>query len=147
MASKKHSVVLPLFLAAALLAGLALWAYDRAHGMTPFSRDEARSNAIQMRDQSVGKNVTVAEASLAAGGFVVIQDDEEGPGQILGASGYLKAGEAKGLRIALKNALAPGYDYAVLYRDNGDKKFDPAKDSPVKDAQGSVIAARFLVSP
>jgi hypothetical protein len=36
--------------------------------------------------------------------------------------------------------------YAMLHSDNGDKKFDAAKDLPLKDSKGDIIMKTFRAS-
>lgn len=112
----------------------------------PFSSMRVAGNAIYVSDQKPLSEIRVGFAVMAEGGYVVIHDDEEGPGRILGRSGYLPPGETQNFYITLSAKLPPGYYYAMLHSDNGDGRFNLAEDGPIKDEQGNVMMMRFLVS-
>ncbi len=96
-------------------------------------------NAIYIAEQAPGENITVSVVHFETPGFVVIHEDTNGvPGKILGASGLLPSGETKNAPpIALSRATKDGETlYAMIHLDNGDGKFDAAKDNPAQDKIG-----------
>lgn len=100
-------------------------------------------NRIVMADQYPGNVAYASSVQLAQPGWVVIQVDNNGqPGAIIGEA-YAPAG-INPVKVTLsKPILDGGTYYAVLYSDNGDQKFDPNTDLPLKDANGSVVMAVF----
>lgn len=104
-------------------------------------------NAIYATEQSPSQNVLVSVARLEKLGFAAIYEDSNGaPGKILGASGLLTAGETNSFRITLARSTADGETaYAMLYFDDGDKVFDPAKDKPVLDRIGGEPMMTIIV--
>ena len=111
--------------------------------VTPFL---VGKDAIYASDQQPGEVVTIGFALLSRDGFVVIHDDEGGPGAIMGASDLLSVGRTNGLRIILDVRLEQGYYFAMLHVDDGDRKFDPTKDKPVTSNGDSAIQMRFLIT-
>jgi hypothetical protein len=114
---------------------------------TPVATDTATAvNRLVMSDQYPGNVVYLSSVQLAAPGWVVIQADDAGkPGKVIGST-YFEAGINPG-KVTLTQAMVDGGTYyAVMYSDNGDKKFDATKDAPLKDARGSVIMRVFRSS-
>jgi len=105
-----------------------------------------RSAAIDVADQGPSEEIRVGMAALTSPGFIIIYDDEEGPGRILGVSRRLSKGVARGVSVPLRQLPADGYYYAMLRADDGDGVFDPDKDAPERDARGAVVMTRFLAS-
>lgn len=103
-------------------------------------------DAISVSDQAPSEQIRIEAAALKAPGFVVVYDDEEGPGKAMGVSRRLSRGVTRGLEVALPQPPIAGYYYAMLRRDDGDGKFDPDKDPPERDASGAIVMARFLAS-
>jgi len=103
-------------------------------------------NRIVMSDQYPGNVVYLNSAQFAAPGWVVIQADNAGtPGKILGQS-YFEAGINPG-KITLSSSMVDGGTYyAVMYSDNGDKKFSATSDKALVDASGNVILKIFHAS-
>ena len=106
----------------------------------------AKKNAVTLTDQKPSDSVRVRSAALTADGYIVIYDDEEGPGKRLGASPRLKKGVTRNVDIKLQNPLSPGYYYAVLESDEGGTSFDADKDRALLGADGEVVMARFLAA-
>ncbi len=108
------------------------------------------NNAIYVADQAPAQAVLVAVVRLEQTGLVVIHEDKSGqPGQILGTSAVLSAGETKNLTpIKLSRLTKDGETlYAMLHLDDGDGVFDPAKDRPVFGSLGdNPIMMIFTVS-
>jgi ribosomal protein L35AE/L33A len=106
------------------------------------------SNAIYVADQKPGDWVSISKIVLGDSGYVVIHEYKDGvPGSILGTSVVFNKGQSDGFRILLERATQEGESlFAMLHVDNGDGVFDPAKDAPVKNAQGDIIMMRFTIS-
>ena len=107
-------------------------------------------NAIYVAEQTSSRTVSVALARLLKRGFVVIHEDNAGkPGNILGASNALAAGETKNLApIALSRATKDGETlYAMIHLDDGDGIFNVVKDKPAEDfLNNSPVMMIFTVS-
>ena len=101
-------------------------------------------NRIVMSDQYPGNVVYLSSVQLAKGGWVVIHKDNNGtPGDIIGSQ-YFEAGLNGGGKITLNTSTVEGGTYyAMLHSDDGDMKFDAAKDLPLKDSRGNVIMKIF----
>lgn len=100
-------------------------------------------NRITMTDQYPGNVVYISSVQLAKPGWVVIHKDNAGkPGDVIGSK-LFQAGINPG-SISLSSPMVDGQlYYAVLYNDDGDGKFDIAKDLPLKDASGNTIMKIF----
>jgi hypothetical protein len=104
---------------------------------------ETDTNRIVINDQFPGNVVHISSVQLAKNGWVVIQKDSSGkPGEVIG-SAYFEKGINPGKITLSKPTVDGGIYYAVLYVDDGDKKFDPAKDTQVKNSRGSVVMKVF----
>ena len=100
-------------------------------------------NRIIMADQFPGNIVYVSSVQLAKGGWVVIHKDSAGkPGDIIGST-YFADGINPGKVTLTSSTVEGGVYYAMLHSDDGDKKFDAAKDLPLKDSKGDVIMKIF----
>ena len=91
------------------------------------------SATVAVSTQIPGDAVTVDNAFLEKPGFVVIHEANASgqPGNVIGSSGLLTAGAKQDLEITAN--VKPGGKYiAMLYTDNGDKKFTVTADSPVR---------------
>lgn len=131
--------------AAALLVRPIAPPEERPAG-APLSSMRVGRNAIYVPDQAPAGSVIVGFAVLAEPGFVVIRDDEEGPGRILGASRLLSTGETRDFAVTLDEPTSAGHYFAALYRDDGDERFEADQDAPVRDADGSAMMMRFLAA-
>jgi hypothetical protein len=105
-----------------------------------------RNNSVTISDQRPADTVSVRAAALTSPGYVVIYDDEEGPGKRMGVSPRLPKGVTRNLKVPLEHPLAPGYYYAVLEADTGDGAFDPSSKAPLRDAKGDIVMTRFLAA-
>ncbi len=104
------------------------------------------ANRIIMGDQFPGNQVFVTTVQLANGGWVEIHKDNAGvPGEIIGSM-YFDKGINTGKITLTKATVEGGLYYAMLHSDDGDKKFDAAKDLPLKDAKGNIIMKLFRAS-
>jgi hypothetical protein len=147
---RKLSVPDRLALAAVFLAfAAAMWilvgAYD-PEGESPLSSLRRLRNVIIVQDQAVGANVVVSYAATSVPSFVAIQQELEGPPRILAVSQLLPEGEAHNFRVPIEGGLPGGFYYAMLRKDDGDGRFDAARDGIVRDARGAAAITRFLVS-
>lgn len=107
---------------------------------TPASTE---TNRIVVGDQFPGNVVFLSSVTLANGGWVAIHKDNAGtPGEVIGAQ-YFDKGINTGKITLTKPTVEGGLYYAVLHSDDGDKKFDVAKDQPLKDSKGNVIMKIF----
>jgi len=104
----------------------------------------SETNRIVMSDQFPGNVVYVSSVTLANAGWVEIHKDNAGtPGAIIGSI-YLEKGINPGSKITLTSpTVEGGIYYAMLHSDDGDKKFDAAKDLPLKDSKGNIIMKLF----
>lgn len=103
-------------------------------------------NRIVVSDQYPGNVVYISSAQVANGAWVEIHKDNNGtPGAIIG-SAWVDKGIAP-VKITLTEKTVDGQlYYAMLHSDDGDKKFDAAKDLPLKDSRGNVIMKTFRAS-
>ncbi len=107
----------------------------------------ANENMLAVNDQNAGNSVAIAEVVLEVKSWVAVHEDRAGaPGNILGAR--LFAAGKSSANVELLRATAPGkVYYAMLHRDDGDGKFDHAKDVPMKNAAGQIIVVKFNTAP
>lgn len=91
--------------------------------------------------------MSVFQVQLEAPGFVVIHKDLNGAfGPIIGSTPLVQAGTTTQIAVSLDEAITDGQKlYAMLHRDDGDGKFDAAKDLPVKDTFGNMMHMIFQV--
>jgi hypothetical protein len=103
-------------------------------------------NRVVVADQYPGNVVYVSSAQLANGGWVVIQKDNAGkPGAVIGST-WTDAG-INPVKVTLSEKTVDGGTYyATLHSDDGDKKFDAAKDPAIKNASGDDIVVKFKAS-
>lgn len=108
------------------------------------------TNAIYVADQLPGQSVSIADLRLASPGFVLIFDDNAGkPKNILGTSGSLPIGETKNIAPILLSRITRDGEvlYAMLYLDDGDGVFDPARDKPAHDRLiGQPVVMMFTIN-
>ena len=103
------------------------------------------ADSVEAKDQLAGNSVIISNIALDKGGFVVIKASKDGqPGDTIGAK-YFERGERPGTVELTANTKNGGIYFAVLYSDDGDKKFDPAKDLPLKNASGNTIMQSFKI--
>ena len=105
-------------------------------------------NAIVALDQRPGDEITVPAATLEEGGFVVIHNVNEGgaPGDIIGASDYLSAGDHSNVVIELDAAVEDETELiAMLHSDDGDRVFNAEDDDPILSTLGGPIMMSFMI--
>ena len=94
-------------------------------------------------DQSAGGVVYVSSLTFPKESWIAVREDNDGVmGNILGAYRY-PIGEHTGAVELLRNTEPRQTYYAVIYIDDGDKKFDHKKDIPLVDSEGNTTAAIF----
>lgn len=104
------------------------------------------ANRITIADQYPGNVVYVSSAQFEKDGWVVIHKDNAGtPGAVIGSM-YFAKGINPGKITLTENTANGQLYYAMLHSDDGDKKFDIAKDLPLKDANGSAVMKTFRAS-
>lgn len=100
-------------------------------------------STVAADDQPAGKTVSVA-VKLEKEGWVAVHEDKDGkPGKILGAQ-LFTAGTHFGKVELLRETLRGGKYYAMLHADDGDRKFDAVKDTPLKNAAGQMVTDEFM---
>ncbi len=101
------------------------------------------ANGLIMSDQYPGNVVYVSSVQLANPGWVVIEKNVSGkPGDVIGQT-YLSAGIAPAKVTLSQPTIDGSMYYAVLYSDNGDKKFNVSTDKPLTDTNGNIILKTF----
>lgn len=118
--------------------------------VTPSNSDEPASsklNSVTVNKQMPGPDVIVASVTIEHDGWVVVHDERGGQLGAIIAARRVNAGTTQNVVVDLlgKQTEAGKNYYAVAYSDDGDKKFDYKLDFPLKDAQGNVIATKFMV--
>lgn len=109
--------------------------------------DGAQELAIQ--DQPAGSTVTVASASLAQNGWIVVHEEilDGVIGNALGAT-RKDAGMYTNVTVELLRPTEAGRRYwATIYTDNGDKIFSLRDDTPVVGASQELLLAAFTATP
>lgn len=98
-------------------------------------------NAVYVADQRPGRTVIVGVVNLSASGYAVVHRDDDGkPGEEIGRSTLLQAGEHTKVSVALDEAVSDNDQLIVaLHRDDGDGRYDAAKDTALQDAAGNDI--------
>lgn len=101
------------------------------------------ANTIVMSDQYPGNVVYISSVTVANSSWIAIHKDSNGqPGDLIGTA-WVDAGTSP-VRITTTAPIVDGAAYyAMLHSDDGDKKFDPAKDLPLKDSNGNAIMRMF----
>ena len=108
--------------------------------------DTNEINRIVLSDQYPGNVVYVSSVQSANGAWVEIHKDNNGqPGAYIG-SAWVDKGIAPVKVTLTEKMVNGGLYYAMLHSDNGDKKFDAAKDLPLKDSRGNIIMKAFRAS-
>jgi len=90
---------------------------------------------VSVQDQAAGGKVAVASMKLSAASWVAIVDG----GRVLGAAWYPSYATTGSVEL-LRDTVAGKTYQAVLYVDDGDKKFDMHKDMLVSGVSTSFMA-------
>lgn len=103
-------------------------------------------NTVTVDDQMPGQTVSLKSVVFEEAGWVAVHEDREGkPGNILGAAwfpGGMSSGEVELLRATTDG----GTYYAMLHKDDGDKKFDHTIDTPLTDGEGNPLMVKFMTT-
>lgn len=99
--------------------------------------------SLSVKDQSAGNVVHVSQVTLKENSWIAIREDSNGGmGNILGAAWYPEGRHTAS--VSLLRATEPDkIYYAVIYTDDGDKKFDFNKDKLVVKEDGKVLVTKF----
>ena len=102
-------------------------------------------NTVTADSQPAGESVVVA-VELQKDGWVAVHEDMDGkPGRILGAQ-LFSAGANTG-KVELLRATQGGKRYyAMLHADDGDGRFDHAKDLAQENAANAAITDEFMAT-
>ena len=109
----------------------------------------AEENMVVVSEQRPGATITGSLVVLAAPGYLVIHEDNNGePGAILGASALLPAGESSNVLVTLSRATRDGETlHAMLhFEKGGNTAFSAAEDTSVPSRLGGPISGWFEVS-
>lgn len=104
---------------------------------------------VVVSEQRPGRTVTGSIIVLAAPGYLVIHEDNNGDaGAILGSSALLKAGENTDVNVTLSRAAKDGETlHAMLhFEKGGNTTFAAAEDTPVPSSLGGPISGWFLIT-
>ena len=130
-----------IILLAAAAIGAAAWYAQKSTPQPSGNRNSSglivSANAMYVADQGPGRVVSMGVVRLEQPGFVAMYEDANAaPGEFLGVSALLPAGESKSpTRITLSRVTTDGEVlYAALYVDDGDGTFDEATDAPALDS-------------
>lgn len=103
-------------------------------------------NSLLVSTQIAGEYVTIDNIYLEEPAFVVVhRANGNNPGEIIGNSGLIGVGSGQDIEISANIEAGKNY-YAMLHKDNGDKKFNASTDEPLVGADGKPIMAMFQVS-
>ncbi len=110
------------------------------------SPSEDSDSAVVVADQGAGAVVSVTSVETDTAVWVVVREDKNGVlGNILGAT-RIDAGNSNNVIVSLLRPTVAGQTYqVVLFKDDGDKKFDHKIDVPLT-SEGTLIAESFTVS-
>ena len=153
--------LLPVVLGVSLSVYLLLSKNFVAEKMSPFTVNESSSAPVvpaptkepapvgevdSSAVQQPGRTIVVDSVKMPDKGFAVVKKYEPQTGDIIGQSSLLGRGAHNSVRIDL-NIAAQTKDqlFVVLYSDDGDGKFDPDKDLPFADEDGSFYFARVYI--
>lgn len=122
---------------------------DEAMNTSDSSAMRAEENMVVVSEQRPGRTVTGSIISLAAPGYLVIHEDNNGaPGAVLGSSALLQAGESTEVKVTLSRASRDGETlHAMLhFEKGGNTTFAAAEDTPVPSSLGGPISGWFEIS-
>ncbi|MDD4761702.1 MAG: hypothetical protein PHZ25_01615 [Candidatus Pacebacteria bacterium] len=99
---------------------------------------------LKVENQLSGSSVSISSVSLSAPSWIVIREDLDGKmGNILGAL-WLSLGSYENQTVELLRETVSGKKYyALVFFDDGDKKFDQKNDLPFKNDNGEMIISEF----
>jgi hypothetical protein len=105
------------------------------------------SSSLTVNDQKPGSTVEISSLKLVDPSWIAIRDDISGnPGpKVLGAR-YFATGADNGTVELLRNTVEGKSYFAIIYKDNGDGKFDSKTDPVVADENGTTITVKFTAT-
>ena len=107
--------------------------------------DTSAKDSIALSEQGAGNVVFVNKAVFTKDSWIVVHEDRDGEfGNILGAGWFPKGTNENVTVELLRGTEADKKYYAVVYNDDGDKKFDAKIDAPITE-NGKAIQQAFTV--
>lgn len=110
-------------------------------------QQQPTENTVTAPNQASGSEVFIEEVTLTQDGYVVIHkvNEDGSPGDVIGVSEALSAGEHTNIVIQLDEETAEGESViAMLHQADGNGTFDfPGGDTPLTDAEGNIIQVSF----
>lgn len=97
----------------------------------------AKGEAVTIRDQAAGSNVTISDMTITKVSWVAVRDAKTK--WILGARRF-EPGQKTGIVVLLRNTVADTKYEGVIYVDDGDKAFNHKKDILVNGVVTSFTA-------
>ena len=102
---------------------------------------------LSVSDQVAAGSIAVGTALLEKPGFVVVHENAGGqPGDLIGASHFLSAGNNSGIKILVTTSAGNSY-LAMIHNDDGDGAFNAENDRPATDGSGNTIVSEFTITP
>lgn len=90
--------------------------------------------------------VLIREASLTEPGFIVIHKDNNGvAGEVVAVSELLHPDRYQNISIVMDFQAGEAY-IAMLHADNGNGRFNPETDLPMKNMDNQTVMASFKIS-
>ena len=133
---------LPALVLLSVLVGAVALAGGVAAGASTQTANETAD--VSVDDQTGGESVTVAEATLLEGGFLVVYN---GSGQIAGVSGYLEEGTHENVSVELSPALDRSQVVVAEARtDDGDESFNASDDTPYTNENDQPVGETAYVT-
>jgi DNA-binding helix-hairpin-helix protein with protein kinase domain len=106
----------------------------------------AQNNRLVVEDQLAGDRVLLKEVELDSASWVVVHEEVNALlGNALGAARFDKGSYTGGYVELLRNTEIGATYHVLIYKDNGDKKFNFDNDTVVTDAEGNSVGAIFEV--
>lgn len=124
------------------IVGVAALAGATAAQETTQAANETAS--IEFNDQSINSTVTVAEATLPEGGFVVVYNES---GNYVGSSQYLEAGTHQNVTVELEHEFTSGQvAIAQAYKDDGDQSYAVGNETAYVTETNATVGDTAYVS-
>ncbi len=116
----------------------------KALAQTATTTSEVNYDFLKVSDQKPGDSVDIAYAKAKFPFWLVVHTEKNGKiWNALGAR-MKKAGEYTGVTVPLLAKTQPGKRYwVIIYKDNGDGKFDLNTDFPALDKNGNFKMLSF----
>lgn len=129
--------------------GQAMEEDDKNNGEQENGGVQMSDNSVQVPDQPAGLRVILPSLSVGQDSWVAIHEDMDGSVSpvILGASRFDAGEYTDEVANLLRNTEEGNTYYAVIHVDDGDKEFDPEKDTPVTNSQGAPVMDAFRAVP